>query len=92
MPGMTRKGDLLKGHGCFPVHNIDTHSSTVYINGILASKFGSVSTVHCCGSCHTGTMIGDNTVLIEGVSAQKIGDGVSCGSVQAEGSPDVLIG
>jgi uncharacterized Zn-binding protein involved in type VI secretion len=39
-----------------------------------------------------GTMAGANTVFVNGLSAQKVGDPVSCGSTQASGSPDVYIG
>lgn len=92
MPALTRIGDPLNGHGCFPNHNIAEGSSDVIVNNIPASREGDSSTVHCCGSCHTGVMTGSNTVFINGRSAQKVGDPVSCGSSQAGGSPDVFIG
>jgi len=93
MSSVTRKGDALKGHGCFGGHAIAVGSSDVFINGIPASRGGDSSTVHCCPpACHSGSMAGKNTVFINGKSAQKVGDPVTCGSTQAAGSSNVFIG
>lgn len=91
MPAMTRKDDPLDGHGCFGGHNIAGSASTVFADGILVSRQGDVSTKHCCVVCHSGNMDGVNDVFVEGMSAQKVGDPVSCGSTQAGGSPTVSI-
>jgi uncharacterized Zn-binding protein involved in type VI secretion len=37
-------------------------------------------------------MSGNNTVFINGKSAQKVGDPVACGSTQVSGSSNVFIG
>lgn len=92
MSAITRKGDALKGHGCFGGHAIDVASSNVFVNNISATRKGDASTAHCCGGCHTGNMAGKNTVFINGKSAQKVGDPVSCGSTQVAGSANVFIG
>ncbi len=93
MPGITRIGDALSGHGCWGDHNIDAGSQNVFVNGIPASRAGDVSTAHCClADCHTGKMSGSNSVFINGKSAQKVGDPVDCGSTQAAGSQNVFIG
>lgn len=93
MSAMTRIGDLLTGHDCWGDHNIDAGSGDVFANSIPVSRSGDVSTVHCCGpDCHAGNMSGNNSVFVNSKSAQKVGDSVSCGSTQAEGSPNVFIG
>jgi len=92
MAALTRLGDPLTGHGCYPDHNIAEASNNVFVNGIGASRAGDSSTVHCCPPCHSGVMSGANSVFINGRSAQKVGDPVSCGSTQTGGSPNVFIG
>ncbi|GAB6045081.1 hypothetical protein JCM11957_06790 [Caminibacter profundus] len=95
MSAMTRLGDALAGHGCWPGHAIAEGSSDVFVNGIPAARAGDSSTPHTCPDIpetHSGVMIGSNSVFVNGRSAQKVGDGVSCGSTQASGSPNVFIG
>lgn len=93
MSAMTRCGDPLSGHGCYGDHNISACSGDVFVNSIGAARAGDASTVHCCGpACHSGGMSGSNSVFVNGVSAQKVGDPVDCGSTQAAGSPNVFIG
>ena len=42
---------------------------------------------------HTGTIAsGSGSVFINGKSAGRIGDNVSCGGAVAQGSPNVIVG
>jgi len=95
MSAMTRIGDALSGHGCWPGHAIAEGSGNVFVNGIGAARAGDSSTPHTCPpipETHSGVMVGSNSVFVNGRSAQKVGDGVSCGSTQASGSSNVFIG
>ena len=44
MPGITRIGDALSGHGCWGDHNIDAGSQNVFIKGIQENRARDVST------------------------------------------------
>jgi uncharacterized Zn-binding protein involved in type VI secretion len=95
MSAMTRKGDALSGHGCWGGHVIAEGSGNVLVNGIPAARANDSSTPHTCPAIpetHSGVMVGSNSVYVNGRSAQKVGDGVSCGSTQASGSNNVFIG
>ena len=94
MPAQTRKGDICTGHGCFPPRVNVEGSPDVIINNIPAHRQGDGWSTHCCGdSCHGSTTAqGSSTVYINNKQAARIGDPVACGSVIAQGSPDVFVG
>lgn len=94
MRAATRFGDTCTGHGCFPPRVNDQGSPTVNINGKPAHRQGDHWVVHVCGknSHDSVAQTGSGTVNINGKQAMRIGDPIACGSVVAQGSPDVFIG
>jgi uncharacterized Zn-binding protein involved in type VI secretion len=92
----TRLGDICTGHGCWPPRPNDQASTNTFINSLGAHRFGDHWETHCCPhipECHDSvTSEGSTTVFVNGKSATRIGDGVACGSVIAQGSPSVFIG
>lgn len=88
-------GMSCSGHDCWPPRPNNEASSDVFINGKGAHRQGDGYEEHCCpnNGCHGGSLAqGSSTVFINGKQAARIGDPVSCGSVVAEGSPNVFIG
>ena len=94
MKAATRLGDICTGHGGYPPRNNIEGSSNVFINGIAAHRVGDAWPEHCDGDdCHPSvTASGSSTVFINGKPAARLGDSIACGSVIAQGSPDVFIG
>lgn len=92
MPAATRLGDICTGHGCYPPRVNDSGSPNVFINGLPAHRLGDHWVTHCCGpSCHDSyTSEGSSKVFINGIPAARIGDAVACGSIIAQGSPNVF--
>lgn len=90
MPQAARFFDLCSGHGsCSPRPNIQA-SENVIINGRGSHRVGDTWAIHCL---HSGVLAsGSGTVYVNGRSAGRIADPVSCGSVVATGSEDVIIG
>lgn len=82
------------GHGCYPPRPIITASDSVFVNGIGAARKDDILAVHTCNSSsHNGYISsGSSTVYINGRRAGRIADAVSCGSVVAQGSPNVFVG
>jgi uncharacterized Zn-binding protein involved in type VI secretion len=64
------------------------------VNGIGAHRVGDSWAVHCCGIvCHGGNQAnGSSTVFVNGQKLARIGDSISCGSKNAQGSPNVFAG
>lgn len=94
MKAATRLGDICTGHdGYEPRANIEG-SPNVFINGIAAHRLGDAWPEHCDGTtCHESvTSSGSSTVFINGKAAARLGDSIECGSIIAQGSPDVFIG
>lgn len=90
----TRLGDVCTGHDCWgPRVNVEA-STDVFINGLGAHRVGDQWETHCCGpACHDSvTAAGSTKVFINGKPAARLGDAIECGSVIAQGSPDVFIG
>lgn len=85
---------MCTGHGCFPPRSSTGASGNVYINGIGAHRQGDGWATHCCGvSCHASVLSGgSDSVFVNGVPMARIGDAVACGSVVAQGSPNVFAG
>jgi uncharacterized Zn-binding protein involved in type VI secretion len=94
MPGVTFKGAICTGHGCFPPRPNIEGSGDVYVNGIPVHRQGDSWGVHCCGpSCHGSDLAaGSSSVYVNGKPLGRIGDPVSCGSVVAECSDNVFSG
>lgn len=98
MPGGARKGDLAKGHGCFPDSPVIQGSPDVFINGLSAARLGDAVEAHSCTcgkDCGTHSRIiseGSATVFINGRPAATVSHGINCGGVIISGSGDVIIG
>lgn len=94
MPGVTVQGQIDSGHGCFPPRPSTQGSSDVFVNGVAAHRQGDSWAVHVCGnSAHAGSLAaGSSTVYVNGKQLGRIGDDVDCGSVVAQGSPNVNAG
>jgi uncharacterized Zn-binding protein involved in type VI secretion len=98
MPGGARKGDLAKGHGCFPDSPVIEGSPDVFINGLAAARLGDAVEAHGCTcgkDCGTHSRIiseGSATVFINGRPAATVSHGINCGGVIISGSGDVIIG
>jgi uncharacterized Zn-binding protein involved in type VI secretion len=94
MKAATRLGDICTGHGAFPPRVNDEGSPNVFINGSPAHRVGDHWPEHCDpDTCHdSNTASGSSSVFVNGKPAARLGDAVACGSVIAQGSPDVFIG
>lgn len=96
MPAATRVGDECTGHGCWPPRICDQGSPNVFANGLGVNRTGDHWIEHCCGpACHDSISLetsGASSVFINGKAAMRIGDEIECGSVSAQGSPNVFIG
>lgn len=98
MPEAARKGDIAKGHGCFPDTPIIEGSPNVFINGQPAARVGDAAAPHTCtcgNGCGTHSRSiaeGSATVFINGKPAVSVGDGIICGGVVISGSGNVTIG
>ena len=98
MAGAVRKGDIAKGHGCFPDTPIIEGSPDVFINGQAAARSGDAVAPHGCtcgNGCGTHSRTateGSPTVFINGKPAVTVGHGISCGGVVISGSGNVFIG
>lgn len=94
MPQVHRQGDLCSGHGCFPPRPTTSWASSTYVNNLLVHRTGDSYATHCCGiPCHGGSGgRGSSNTIIENAACRRIGDPVSCGSIAAQGSPNVIVG
>ena len=92
MPKASRLGDIFK-HGPFPTGALATGSFNVLINNRPAAL-----TVASIGPCAREKGIpqlaasGSSTVKINGRSAVRIGDKMSCGAKLSTGSGNVIVG
>jgi uncharacterized Zn-binding protein involved in type VI secretion len=99
MPAVTRQGDVCTGHDCFPPRVSTEGSGNVFINKIPAHRQGDSWAPHTCTDpktphgTHAGVLAGgSSSVRVNGQPLGRIGDPVSCGSLVASGSPDVIAG
>lgn len=92
MPAVARLGDLDTGHDCFPPRANDQASPDVFVNGIPVHRVTDHWPSHCCDSnCHDSFLAsGSPTVFCNGLPVARVGDPVACGSLVAEGSPNVF--
>jgi uncharacterized Zn-binding protein involved in type VI secretion len=89
-----RLGDVCTGHGCYGSRSNVGASADVLANGIGVHRVGDPWSSHCCGpSCHAATQsTGSPTVFVNSRPMARVGDGVSCGSRNQTGSPNVFAG
>jgi uncharacterized Zn-binding protein involved in type VI secretion len=94
MGAASRVGDVCSGHDGFPPRTCDEGSTDVFINGSGANRVGDRWVEHCdSNSCHESVLLtGSSTVFVNGIKVGRLGDSIACGSVIAQGSPDVFIG
>ena len=96
MPGAVRKDDICTGHGCWPPRSNVSASSNVIINTKGAHRVGDGWDSHTCPSIpetHSSVQAsGSATVIVNGKSLARIGDAIACGSKNATGSSDVIVG
>ena len=70
-------------------------SPTVLINGVPACRMGDVGTPHFkpANPPHPNLVaVGSSTVLVNGIPLARMGDLMTCGSMIAAGSPNVIAG
>lgn len=93
MPGAVRLGDKTTGHSCWPPTQLATASSDTIINGIGSVRISDNIIPHCCpAGCHGGIQSsGSSNVNVNGNPIARIGDNISCGDMNAEGSSNVII-
>jgi uncharacterized Zn-binding protein involved in type VI secretion len=95
MPPVSTIGGVCSGHDCYPPRaTLAGGASTVFINGQPAALAGATLGPHACGlSVHVGAVAGgSSTVFVESRALARIADPVTCGSVLAQGSPNVFAG
>lgn len=94
MPAAHRLQDSCTGHGCWPSRSNAQASANVFVNGQGWHREGDAWQEHCCPAipeCHAGVLAqGSPSVFVNGLSAGRLGDPVSCGSTCATGSPNVF--
>ena len=98
MPEAARKGDIAKGHDCFPDSPVIEGSPDVFINGQPAARKGDAVASHSC-TCGNGCGThcrsiseGAPTVFINGKPAATVSHGIDCGGMLISGSGNVNIG
>lgn len=91
-----RLGDVCTGHDCHPARPNNSASPNVYINGLGAHRVGDSWAPHACpppAPAHSSVLkAGSPSVFVNGLSLGRVSDPIVCGSVCAEGSPDVFVG
>lgn len=93
MPSVVRLGDQCTGHHSFGPRPNDSASGDVFANGIGVHRVGDHWIVHCSGGCHDGIQAtGAPTVYVNNKPLARVGDQISCGSFNAQGSPNVFAG
>lgn len=93
MPAAVRIGDLCTGHGPYGPRPAISGSENVFINSISAHRVGDLWTEHCHHGCHGSVQAtGAPTVRVNGIPLARVGDQIACGSINAQGSPNVFAG
>lgn len=92
MPQAVRLTDLCTGHDCFPPRPNITASENVLINNLGAHREGDSWKEHCCYECHPGDQIsGSPSVFVNNKPQARVGDFISCGSMNMTGSSNVIV-
>lgn len=94
MPAVARLYDKCSGHGCFPPRVNNEASEDVFVNSKGVHRVGDFWIPHKCNKkMHDSTLAeGSPTVFVNGKAVGRIGDDIACGSVIAQGSPNVFSG
>lgn len=95
MPSIVRVGDQCTGDGCLPPRPNVGGSSNVFINGIGVHRMSDGWATHTCGNTvHSGAVqaSGSGTVFANNLGVARVGDSISCGAADAQGSSDVFAG
>ena len=97
MPPVVRHRDICTGHDCWPPRENRTVSNNVFVNDRGAHRQSDSWKVHCRQcipiQCHDAILSrGSRTVYVNSRQLGRIGDPVSCGSLCATGSPNVIAG
>lgn len=91
-----RLGDFCSGHPPYPPRNSTSASTNVFINGLGAHRVGDAWRPHTSSPIEPphGSVLksGSPSVFVNGLSLGRVSDPIVCGSVCAEGSPDVFVG
>ena len=88
MPSAVRLGDKTTGHSCWPPTPLISASSNVIINGIGSVRLSDNIEPHCCVVCHDGIQAsGSSNTYVNSLAMARVGDSISCGDSNAEGSP-----
>lgn len=99
MPGVATQSTSSTGHACFPPTNSTSgYATTAFFNGkAIQLKGQTIYQPHSCGSStHANNLRmvseGSGSFFMEGKSVARIGDGITCGDMIAEGSGNAFIG
>jgi uncharacterized Zn-binding protein involved in type VI secretion len=91
MPAAVRLGDICTGHGSYAPRVCDTASPNVFINNMGAHRVGDHWIEHCSGKCHDSRQAtGSSSVFVNNKAMARLGDQIACGSMNAQGSPNVF--
>jgi uncharacterized Zn-binding protein involved in type VI secretion len=88
----TRQGDLCTGHPGAVSRHATSGSENVFIDGQPAHRVGDTWEPHGAPAHPDVLASGSETVFVNGQPLGRIGDSIDCGSVVAQGSPDVFCG
>lgn len=94
MSGVVRLSDSCTGHGCYPPRNNVEASGNTSANGLGVHRVGDNWEVHGCGVCVPHGAIQANGSPNSSVNDRpiaRIGDSLSCGSMNATGSSNVTV-
>lgn len=94
MPSVVRKGDICSGHEAWPPRPNDQGSEDVYVNDIALHRVDDHWTTHS-GDRNTHDAYqsgGALNVFANNKQVARVGDDISCGSVNAQGSSNVFCG
>jgi uncharacterized Zn-binding protein involved in type VI secretion len=94
MPGVALDSHNCSGHSSFPPRPNTSRSPNVFANGLRVVRKDDTFAVHSSGaSSHSGIVTGgSSSVFVNGKRLARNGDSISCGSVIANGSPNVSAG
>lgn len=93
MPATVRKGDVCTGHGCFPSRSNSQGSVNSFGNNKGVHTVGMGWNAHGCAICppHGASQASGSPDTFEGGKpVARVGDGISCGSSNSSGSPDII--
>lgn len=89
MSGIVRLTDLCTGHGCYPARSNVEASTNSIVNNLGIHRVGDNWETHGCGTCVPHGAIqatGSPNVSVNDRPIARVGDNLSCGSMNATGS------